>query len=199
MATLELYFDLRSPYTYMATTQIAGVAARTGSEVTYTPFRILELMKLVGNRPTNIESLNKNHYGKIDLKRWAARYRVPFNPHPQLRDFDYAELDRGAIVASEQGRAQQYVHGVMRAIFGEPVDLTDRAALIALLDDLGLEGAELLETAAGPKYVVQLERNAHAAADRGAFGSPTFFVGEQMFFGNDRLDFVEQALREVLS
>jgi len=197
MATLELYFDLRSPYTYMATTKIAGIAERTGSAVTYTPLRILELMKLTGNRPTNMESPNKNRYGKIDLARWAARYGVPFSPHPKLRDFDYAELNRGVIVASEQGRAQQYVHGVMRAIFGEPVDLTDRGTLISLLDDLGFAGGELLEAAAGPRYVEQLERNAHVAAERGAFGSPTFYVGEQMFFGNDRLDFVEQTLREA--
>ena len=199
MATLELYFDLRSPYTYMATTQIAGIAARTGCAVTYTPFRILELMKLVGNRPTSMESPNKNRYSKIDLQRWSARYGVPFSPHPKLREFDYGELDRGVLVASEQGRARQYVHGVMRAIFGEPLDLTDRGTLISLLADLGFEGAQLLEAAAGPTYVEQLERNAHLAAERGAFGSPTFYVGEQMFFGNDRLDFVEQALREARS
>ena len=72
MVTLERYFDLRSPYAYMATTQIAGIAARTGCNVSYTPFRILDLMKLVGNRPTSIQCPNKNRYSKINLKRLPA-------------------------------------------------------------------------------------------------------------------------------
>jgi 2-hydroxychromene-2-carboxylate isomerase len=82
MATLELYFDLRSPYTYMATTQIAGMAARTGSDITYAPSRILELMKLVGNRSTNMESPNKNRYGKIDLARWPLVIGCRSTPIP---------------------------------------------------------------------------------------------------------------------
>jgi 2-hydroxychromene-2-carboxylate isomerase len=195
MAKLELYFDFLSPYTYLASTQLQAIAERTGSEVTYTPFQILKLMKLVGNRPTTVESANKNRYARADLARWAARYGVPVSPHPKIREFDIAALDCGALVAAELGRAQPYVHGILRAMWGVPVDLTDRAELTRLLDSLGFEGEKLLQTAAEPRYLEQLERNTQHAADRGAFGSPTFYVGSEMFFGNDRLDFVEQALK----
>ncbi|HEX5380339.1 MAG TPA: DsbA family protein, partial [Phenylobacterium sp.] len=89
MPKLEFHFDFLSPYTYLASTQISALAQRTGSSVTYTPFRILELMKLVGNRPTTMESANKYRYANGDLGRWAARYQTPVNPHPNLRQFDY--------------------------------------------------------------------------------------------------------------
>jgi 2-hydroxychromene-2-carboxylate isomerase len=194
MAKLEFYFDFLSPYTYLASTQVDALAARTGADVTYTPFKILELMAKVGNRPTTIECANKSRYAGADLGRWAARYQVPFGFNPKLRQFDVDLLRRGALAAADEGRAGPYVHAVLHAIWGEPKDLTDKAVLTAVVDSAGLDGAALLEAAREPRYGEALDHLTDAAAERGAFGSPTFFVGAHMFFGNDRFEFIEQSL-----
>src|SRR5271165_1611077 len=112
---IEFYFDFVSPYTYMASTQIGRIAAAADAEVVYTPFRILELMQIVGNRPTTIESKAKGKYAGADLGRWAARYGVKLQPNPKLRSFDHNQLRQAALVASEQGRGAELVHAVLRA------------------------------------------------------------------------------------
>lgn len=192
---IEFYFDFVSPYTYLASTQIGKIAAAANAEVTYTPFRILELMQMVGNRPTTIESKNKGNYARADLGRWAARYGVKLLPNPKQRSFDHNLLRQAALVAIEQGRGADLVHAVLRTVWADTIDLTEKPVLIGLLDRAGFDGARLLEQAAAPVYAAKLDATTKAAAERGVFGSPSFFVGEQMFFGNDRLDFVAEALQ----
>jgi 2-hydroxychromene-2-carboxylate isomerase len=84
--TIEFYFDFPSPYSYLAHTQLPKIAAEHGATVTYHPFRILELMTIVGNRPTTIECKNKGKYAGVDLQRWTKRYNVDFsrNPHSKV-------------------------------------------------------------------------------------------------------------------
>jgi 2-hydroxychromene-2-carboxylate isomerase len=194
---IEFYFDFVSPYTYLASTQIARIAAAADAEVVYTPFRILELMQMVGNRPTTVECKSKSRYATADLGRWAARYKVKIQPNPKLRSFDYNELRQAALVAIEQGRAAALVHAVLRAVWADTIDLTEKPARIGLLDQAGFDGARLLEQAGQPEYAAKLDETTKAAAERGVFGSPAFFVGEQLFFGNDRLDFLADALQSA--
>jgi 2-hydroxychromene-2-carboxylate isomerase len=101
--TIDFYFDFPSPYSYLAHTQLPRIAAEHGAAVAYHPFRILELMKIVGNRPTTIECKNKGKYAGADLQRWTRRYNVDFARNPHSKSFDFAELDRGALVAIEMG------------------------------------------------------------------------------------------------
>lgn len=192
---LEFYFDFVSPYSYLATTQFSAICADTGAEIVYTPFRILELMKQVGNRPTTVECKNKGAYAGADIQRWAARYRVPFKRNPHLRSFDHDLLRRAALAAIDQGRADTYVTTVYGATWAGDVDLSDRSKLAAVLDQAGLDGEALLNAAGEARCGELLEKSTEAAAQRGVFGSPTFFVGDRMFFGNDRLDFVVEALK----
>jgi 2-hydroxychromene-2-carboxylate isomerase len=191
---IDFYFDFVSPYSYLATTQFPRLRADTGVDIVYTPFRILELMKLVGNRPTTIECKNKGAYAGADIRRWAARYGVPYMRNPLLRSFDHDLLRRAAVVAIEQGHGDTYVRSVYRAIWGEEANLVERSNLAAVLDKAGLGGEGLLKAADEPRYSQLLDKSTEAAAQRGVFGSPTFFVGDQMFFGNDRLDFLTEAL-----
>jgi 2-hydroxychromene-2-carboxylate isomerase len=150
-------------------------------------------MKIVGNRPTTIECKNKGEYARADVGAWAARYKVPFRRNPNLRSFDYAALGRGALVAIDQGRGADYVDAVYRAIWAGEQNLADTTVLAGLLDQAGFDGAMLPREAAGAEYVERLDRQTSEAAERGVFGSPTFFIHDQMFFGNDRLDFVIEA------
>ena len=195
--TIDFYFDFPSPYAYLAHTQLPRIAAEHGATIVYHPFRILELMKIVGNRPTTIECKNKGKYAGADLQRWVKRYKVDFSRNPHSKSFDFAELDRGALVAIEDGRGAEYVTAVFAAIWGKPEDLSQRSVLIDVLRRAGFDAQRLLERASADAVIAQLEAETKAAAERGVFGAPTMFVGDQMFFGNDRLDFVVEALRSA--
>ena len=195
--TIDYYFAFMSPYAYLAHTQLPKIAAEHGATVAYRPFRILELMKLVGNRPTTIECANKNRYAGADLKRWVKRYNVDFARNPNSKSFDFAELDRAALVAIADGRGAAYVTAIFAAIWGKPEDLSQRTVLQAVLSRAGFDSKHLLERANAETITAQLDAATNAAAERGVFGAPTMFIGEQMFFGNDRLDFVVEALRSA--
>ena len=195
--TIDFYFDFPSPYAYLAHTQLPGIAAAPGATIAYRPFRILELMKIVGNRPTTIECENKRRYAGADLARWTERYKVDFTRNPHSKSFDFAELERGALVAIADGRGAAYVTAIFAAIWGKPVDLSQRSVLIDVLDKAGLDGSRLLERASVESIHAKLDAETQAAAERGVFGAPTIFVCCQMFFGNDRLDFVAEALRSA--
>lgn len=195
--TIDFYFDFPSPYAYLAHTQLQRIAAEHGATIAYHPFRILELMKIVGNRPTTIECKNKSKYAGADLQRWVKRYKVDYSRNPHSKSFDFAELDRGALVSIEDGRGAEYMTAVFAAIWGKPEDLSQRSVLIDVLSRAGFDGPKLLERASADALIAQLEAETNAAAEHGVFGAPTIFVGDQMFFGNDRLDFVVEALRSA--
>lgn len=195
--TVEFYFDFPSPYSYLAHSQLPKIAAEHGATIVYRPFRILELMTMVGNRPTTIECKNKGKYAGADLQRWTQRYNVEFSRNPHSRSFDFAALDRGALVAIEDGRGAEYVTTIFAAIWARPADLSQRSVLFELLEGAGFDASTLVERANTEAITTRLDTETKAAAERGVFGAPTMFVGNQMFFGNDRLDFVAEALRSA--
>lgn len=191
---IEFYFDFPSPYSYLASTQLAKLSATYGVGVAYRPFRILEAMKIVGNRPTTIESAAKGKYAGADLARWVRRYGVSFERNPNRRNFDFALLGQIVTVANEQGRGEACVNAIFPAVWASTDDIGDKAVLARRLDAAGLSGAALIEKASGADYAAKLNDATAKAAERGVFGAPTIFVGDEMFFGNDRLDFVAEAL-----
>ena len=194
-AQIDFYFDFVSPYSYLASTVLPRLAAEHKASISYRPFGLLDLMKIVGNRPTTIECKNKASYAMVDLQQWAKSYQVSLAPNPYWKSIDFAELGRGALVAVDEGRGAEYVKAIYGAIWGAPVDLTQRPVLIGVLDKADFGSSLLLERANSVEYISKLEKSTNAAAKRGVFGSPTVFVGEEMFFGNDRLDFVAEAVR----
>jgi 2-hydroxychromene-2-carboxylate isomerase len=195
--SIDFYFDFISPYSHLANAALPRLAARQGASIDYRPFCLIDLMKIVGNRPTTLECRNKGAYAMTDLQRWARSYRAPFAPNPFWPSIDFAELGRGAFVAIDNGKGAAYVDAVYSAVFGEPRDLSRRSELLGVLDKAGFDGGRLLERAGSTEYAVRLERSTQAAAERGVFGSPTMFVGGEMFFGNDRLDFLTEAVRSA--
>jgi 2-hydroxychromene-2-carboxylate isomerase len=194
-ARIDFYFDFVSPYSYLASTALPRLAVEHAASISYRPFSLRDLMKIVGNRPTTIECKNKAIYAMADLQRWAKSYQVSFAPNPYWKNIDFAALGRGALVAVDAGRDADYVNATYCAIWGDPVDLSQRPVLMQVLDKAGFDGAHLLERAGSAELIAKLENNTRAAAERGVFGSPTMFVGTEMFFGNDRLDFVAVAVR----
>jgi 2-hydroxychromene-2-carboxylate isomerase len=170
--TIDFYFDFPSPYSYLAHTQLPRIAAEHNASVIYRPFRILELMKLVGNRPTTVECKNKGKYAGTDLQRWTKRYNVDFARNPHSRSFDFAELDRGALVAIADGRGAEYVTAVFSGIWAKQADLSQRLVLIDILNRAGFNAPLLLERASTEDITAKLDSETQAAAMRGVFGAP---------------------------
>jgi 2-hydroxychromene-2-carboxylate isomerase len=194
MANVDFFFDFISPYTYLARTQLDGIAARTGARFKMWPMHILNLMKIVGNSPTTVLCNNKRNYAGQDIGRWCARYQVAVKLNPHLMKGDHSLTLKGALVAQEMNLEDQYNDAMFSAFWADAVNISDRAEVVRHLEAVGLDGASILTKAEKPEYAKRLESNTQIAGDRGAFGSPTFIVGDDIFFGNDRLDFLEQRL-----
>jgi 2-hydroxychromene-2-carboxylate isomerase len=194
MATeLEFFFDYGSPFSYLADTQLEGLAGRTGAVVSYRPMLLGGVFKETGNSsPISIEA--KRKYMNADLERWAKHYGVPalHNPHFPINTI---RLMRGAIAAHRSGVFAAYHRAIFDAFWRDGLNLGDAAVVRGVLERAGLDAVRL--AAASEEHAVKdaLRVATETAVARGAFGAPTFFVGDQMFWGNDRLLFVEQALK----
>ena len=192
---VDFFFDFVSPYTYLAQTQLAALKERTGARFRLWPIHLLNLMKQVGNVPTTVICGNKMKYASRDIARWVSRYGVPFQLNPHVFSGDPTLALKGALVAQKQGVEDAYNRALFYAFWSEGLDVNDRAVLARRLDAAGLDGKALLATADAAEYAERLEENTRLAGERGVFGSPTFIVGEDVFFGNDRLEFLEERLR----
>lgn len=193
MAKLEFFFDYGSAYSYLADTQVAAVAARAGAELVYRPMLLGGVFKATGNAsPATLPS--KGIYMLKDLHRWAARYGVPFayNPHFPVNTL---KLMRMAVAAQRLGVFPAYHAAVFRSMWAEERNLGEPAQIEALLKQAGLDAAALFAESERDEVKQALKSATDEAVERGAFGAPAMFVGEEMFWGNDRLDFVEAALR----
>ncbi|HLI64833.1 MAG TPA: 2-hydroxychromene-2-carboxylate isomerase [Caulobacteraceae bacterium] len=193
MAALEFYFDFRSPYAYLAQSQLHGL----GVEVLYRPFEILGLMDRVGNVPTSISCKAKNRYLSADLSRWVAIYQVPLQRHPQAAEIDPRRLLRASLAADELGLAPQAVGAIFHAYWGSGAPLTSSTDVAAVLSAAGVSGPDVASRIDDPALDRALDVATERAIERGVFGAPTMFVGEDMFFGNDRLEFVRASLRRA--
>ena len=189
-ATLEFFFDFRSPYSYLANTQLPSL----GAEVAYRPFEVLGLMAQVGNVPTSITCKPKGKYLGADLRRWVGLYGVPFQRHPDLATIDARRLLRAVLAADELGQAGPAVAAIFHAVWGAPAPLATAADVAAVLDGAGVSAPDLASRIDDPALDAALDKATADAAVRGVFGAPVMFVGEEMFFGNDRLNFVREAL-----
>ncbi len=191
--TIEFLFDFGSPATYLAHTQMPRLATDTGAQVDYVPMLLGGVFKATGNSSPMAVPAKGRWMGR-DLARWAGRYGVPFafNPHFPVNTLT---LMRGAVAvqARQPERFMPYVDAVFRAMWVEPVDLGDPAVLASTLRAAGFDPHELLAMVGDAEVKARLIANTEAAVARGVFGAPTFFVGSEMFFGQDRLDFVREA------
>lgn len=191
---VEFYFDVGSPASYLAWTQIAQLAERHGAEVVYQPMLLGGVFKATGNAsPASVPA--KGRYTRIDFERFARRYQVPFAQNPFF-PINTMQLMRGAVALLDGDQFQPYVDAVFRAIWVEGQNMGDPDVVARVLGGQGFDVAGLLQQVNDPAVKERLRQITERAIERGVFGAPTFFVGDEMFFGQDRLDFVEAALAE---
>jgi len=194
MAQLDFFFDYVSPFSYLADSQMAALSARTGAEIAYRPFSLGRVLKATGNQPPPLVPA-RARYMAADLPRWVRRYGIPFGFNPAFPLMKTHGALRAALAAQELGVFAACHASLFQRAWAEPADLGDPAVLRGALEKAGLDAGALLARAESEAIHANLEANTAEAIERGAFGAPTFFVGGEMFFGNDRLHFVEEALR----
>lgn len=192
---VEFFFDYGSPFSYLADTQLEGLAARTGARVIYRPMLLGGVFKETGNSsPIAIEA--KRKYLNADLERWAKHYGVPplRNAHFPINTI---RLMRGAVAAERLGVFAPYHRAIYEAFWRDGLNLGEAAVVREVLSRAGLDVDSVAALSEEHAVKEALRASTEAAVARGAFGAPTFFVGDQMFWGNDRLMFVEEALRAL--
>lgn len=193
--TLEFFFDYTSPYSYLASTQVEAVCARAGAKLSWRPFLLGAVFKSAGNASPSVVPLKARHMLK-DLHDWTRHYGLPDIALPPAFPMNSMKPDRLGLVADEQGKIAAFTHAVYRAVFVLGRDASEDEVLGALLAEVGLDPMAAFARAASPEIKEKLRANTDDASRRGAFGAPTFFVDEtDMYVGNDRLAFVERALK----
>lgn len=190
--TLEFLFDFGSPTTFLAHRALPGIAQRTGATIDYVPMLLGGVFKATGNAsPAQVPA--KGAWMNSDLARWAARRGTPYRRNPFF-PINTLHLMRGAAGLKDDPRFMAYVDAVFEAMWFEPKNLGDPAEMIPVLARAGVGVDEFRDLTARDDVKDRLKTATESAVARGVFGAPTFFVGDEMFFGQDRLDFVEEAL-----
>lgn len=192
--TLEFFFDLGSPTTYLAYTQLPGICAETGSQLVYQPILLGGIFKATGNAsPVTIPA--KGRYLLQDLARYAKRYGAPlkFNPHFPINTLTLMRAVTG-IQLRQPERFIDFIDCLFRAIWVEGRNMGDPAVVAAVLAQHHFDPAQVLELTQDEEVKDALKHKTEEAIARGMFGAPAMFVGQQLFFGQDRLDFVREAL-----
>lgn len=197
MATAEFLFDFGSPNAYLAHRVIPQIEARTGVRFTYTPVLLGGLFKLTGNQAPMLAFAgipNKLAYEMLELRRFVARHKLdafqmnPFFPVNTLL------LMRGAVAAEMDGVLAQYVEAGFQHMWEQPKKMDDPVVWSEAMTASGLDAERLLARSKDEDVKAKLMANTDAAAKRGAFGIPSFFVGEELYFGKNTLPDVEAAL-----
>jgi 2-hydroxychromene-2-carboxylate isomerase len=195
MAKVEFHFDFGSPNAYLAHLVVPEIAQRTGVEFDYVPILLGGVFKLTNNR-SPVEKLagikNRLEYEQIELRRFIRRHGIrqftwnPFFPVNTLLTM------RGAVAAQMDGVFDRYVDAVFKAMWADQKNMSDADIAATVLQEAGLDGARLLARTQEPEVKERLLKNTEATVARGTFGSPTFFVGDEIFFGKDKLRDVEE-------
>ena len=201
-APIQFLFDFGSPNAYLCHQVIPAIEARTGARFEYLPVLLGGLFKLANNR-SPAEAFagipNKRAYDQLEIHRFVQQHGLTayrFNPHFPVNTL---KIMRGAVAAQALGCFKPCVEAVYAAMWEQGRDMADDAQILAVLAAAGLDGAALLARSQAPEVKARLLANTEQAHARGAFGSPTFFVGDQLYFGKDRLREVEDEILRTRS
>jgi 2-hydroxychromene-2-carboxylate isomerase len=193
MKTIDFYLDFISPFAYLAYFRLLEIAERYGASIAYHAIDLTAAKRAAGNTgPPNRAIPPKIRYLIKDLQRWAKRYGVPLN---LPSSFDATSGNVGLPWARAKGREAEYIANVWDVIWGKGGDPADRKLLRSAVEAAGLPGDEFEAAIDSAELKVAYERENAQAQARGVFGVPIFFVDDEMFWGNDRLDFLEEHLR----
>ncbi|MEO1168645.1 MAG: 2-hydroxychromene-2-carboxylate isomerase [Pseudomonadota bacterium] len=195
--TVDFIFDFASPNGYLVHRALPPIAERTGATFNYIPCLLGGIFKATGNQAPMVAYApipNKLAYEQLEFGRFIAKHQLTdftFNPHFPIHT---VLLQRGALVAERDGRLMDYIEAGLHHMWEEPKKMDDPDVYAEAMSASGFDGAALVEGAQDAAIKQKLIDNTSAAVERGAFGIPTFYVGDEMFFGKERLGQVEEAI-----
>ena len=195
--TPEFHFDVVSPNAYLVHRVLPAIEGRTGVVFDYVPVSLGGIMRLTNNRPPLLafaDVKGKTDYIRLEVRRFIARHRLTkfaFNPHFPL---DTTAVMRGALIAKAEGRLASYAEAMLAAMWEDKAKLDDPAVVAGIVTGLGFDARAFAASADAPAVHAALAANTQASVTRGTFGVPTFFVGDEIYFGKDALGDLEQEI-----
>jgi 2-hydroxychromene-2-carboxylate isomerase len=194
--TVSVYYALQSPWTYLGWQRFRDLAAATGAEVRYRPIKMAPIFAASGGLPLAQRPQQRQAYRLMELERWREHLAVPLNLHPRFFPVDEATAALMVIALGQRGGdVGRLSQAMMTAVWAEERNLAERATLLAIAAEQDQDGETLLAAAAEDAAQRAYGANTEAALAAGVFGVPTFQIGDELFWGQDRLDFVARALR----
>lgn len=201
MTQVEFHFDFGSPNAYLAHKLILGIEQRSGAAFVYVPVLLGGVFKLTNNAAPMVQFKdvkNKLAYQRLEFQRFIDKHglkQFQWNPHFPVNT---VQIMRGAIVAQMDGNLMPYVDAVFHHMWEAPKKMDDLAVIRAALEESGIDAARILARIQDQDVKDALLRNTEASVARGSFGAPTFFVGNEMYFGKDRLRDLEEAITQAV-
>ena len=195
---LEFFYDYSSPWTYLAFARIEDLCQATGTELVWRPILVGGIFNTINPsvyQAREVPVPAKARYMLKDLGDWAAVRAVQIKFPPTVFPVNSVKALRGALVALEHERISSYSRAVFASYFGDDLDISRDEVLQPIVERVGLDPREYFEKINRSEYKDRIRANTDECVRRGGFGSPTMFVGDDMYFGNDRLELVERALR----
>jgi 2-hydroxychromene-2-carboxylate isomerase len=196
-AKVEFHFDFGSPNAYFAHKVIPGIEQRTGARFDYVPILLGGVFKLTNNQPPMLQFKgikNKSEYQRLEVRRFIKKHGLTgfrMNPHFPVNT---VQIMRGAVAAASGPSFQRYVEAVFQAMWEQEKKMDDAEVIRATLDAAGLDGQDTLARIQEPAVKDTLLKNTESSVARGTFGAPTFYVGDEIFFGKDSLGAVEEEI-----
>jgi len=194
--TIDYYFTVTSPWSYLGDARLRAIAGRHGWRINHKPVDMGDVFAVSGGLPLAKRPPQRVAYRMMELKRWRARLGVPLTLEPKFFPAADTMARRLILAAQHDGldapRLGDLVHAFMRVVWVDEKDIADPATLTAVLDGMGLDSAHLLARADAADIDAAARANTEQAKRIGVFGAPTYVIGDELFWGQDRLDFVEE-------
>ena len=193
--TIDYYLTLTSPWTYLGSARFEEMARRHGAEIRVKPVNYGVIFPRTGGLPLPKRAPERQAYRLMELKRWPAYLDIPLNTHP--KHFPVPDGDAACMVIAAEnsgGDPLRLAHAILRAVWVEDKDITDMATLAEIAQANGHDGERLTAAAQEPETRAAYEAQTEAAIARGVFGAPTYIYQDELFWGQDRLDFLDRAL-----
>lgn len=197
MKKIDLYFDVSSPWTYLGYTRLHPLAKRHGAEIIYHPILVGAVFNAVNDTPYKFRANPhplKEPYMAADMQAWARLAGIKIKWRPTIFPVRAVEPMRAVVAAGELGKMHEFATAAFEAYWEQDKDISNPAVLDELAKQVGLDSQKMAERRASPEVKEKLKTNTNELIARGGFGSPTMYVNNEMYFGNDRLELIDAAL-----
>ncbi len=192
--TIDYYFSPMSPWSYLGHARFADIARRHGAAIAVKPVDYGRIFPQSGGLPVSKRAPQRQAYRLVELQRWRDHMGVRMNIEPKYFPYDVSLASYVVIAAGDTDQAMKLTAALMRACWADEKNMADEAAVAAVIDEVGLDSNALLKQARAPQTASRYDSFTQEAITRQVFGAPTYVYRDELFWGQDRLDFLDRAL-----